>query len=189
MLQFLARSPPRTRISHLDRIVLDDGLSVIEFKPPSDRYLVVNRLPPVLSDAEALKKGLPHKGANSSLAPPLHRHFWQDETFHVVSGMAKFTVGSRREEILLLSADPNPTIIIPRRQLHTFCNASEETDLVVEFVLDPASRQTDEAYFSEQDPAHQLKFCPLSDSFAQEMSGAIVMTAAKQASHVVSSRL
>ncbi|KAL1861522.1 hypothetical protein Daus18300_008785 [Diaporthe australafricana] len=150
MLSFLARRVPRTNISHLDRITLDGGRSVAEFKPQPDRYLVVNHLPPAATPTEAALRGLPHKGANSSLAPPLHRHYWQEETFHVISGTARFTLGgsnardSRRREQL---AGAGEVVVIPRREAHTFCNASDEAALVVEFVLDPASRGTDEAYF------------------------------------------
>lgn len=149
MLAFLAKHPPKTKISHLDQLTLDGGRSAVEFKRPGDRYLVVNRLPPALSSAEAHKRRLPHKAANTSLAPPLHRHFWQNEYFHVLGGTAKFTIGSGQAQQERLVSAGEPVVTIPKRQLHTFCNASEEAELVVEFVLDPASRQTDEAYFSE----------------------------------------
>lgn len=146
MLSFLARRVPRTTTSHLDRIALDSGRSTAEFKPPGDRYLVVNRLPPAATPAEAARLGLPHAGANSSLAPPLHRHLWQDETFHVLSGTARFTLGGGAERL----ARAGEVVVVPRRAAHTFCNASGEHELVVEFVLEPGSRDTDEAYFREQ---------------------------------------
>lgn len=153
MLSFLAKHPPRTNISHLDSITLDGRRSAVVFKPPGDRYLVVNRLPPAVSAREAQRLGLPHPGANSSLAPPLHRHLWQDETFRVVRGTASFiTVAgrwARRGEEQRLLAGAGQVVVIPRRVAHAFCNASEEAELVVEFVLDPASRETDEAYFRE----------------------------------------
>ncbi|KAF3767333.1 hypothetical protein M406DRAFT_253352 [Cryphonectria parasitica EP155] len=144
MLSFLAKHPPRTKISHLDKFSLDGGRSLVEFKRPASRYLVINRLPPAASDAEARREGLSHNGANSSLAPPLHKHFWQEETFHVMSGTARFTLGTNRAERLAAAGE---VVVVPRREIHTFCNASEETGLVVEFVLDPVSRGTDEAYF------------------------------------------
>lgn len=144
MLSFLAKHPPRSKISHLSAVTLDGGRSAVQFKPPDDRYLVINRLPPALSPSDAQRKGLPHKGANSSLAPPLHRHLWQDETFHVISGTAKFTIGSLRQEQLVHAED---VIVVSRRELHTFCNASEENELVIEFALDPELRRTDECYF------------------------------------------
>lgn len=148
MLSFLARRVPRTAISHLDSVTLDSGRSTAEFKPPSDRYLVTNRLPPAASPQEAARLGLPHVGGNSSLAPPLHRHVWQDETFHVVSGTAKFTLGRGPGGTEKL-AGAGEVVVVPRRAAHTFCNASGDEELVVEFVLDPASRDTDEAYFRE----------------------------------------
>lgn len=144
MLSFLAHHPPRTRICHLDTILLDGGRSVVDFKPPIDRYLVVNRLPPAATAAEAQRLRLAHTGATSSLAPPLHRHCWQDETFHVIGGTARFTIGSQKE---VRFASAGEVVVILKRQLHTFCNASKDDELVVEFVLDPASRRTDEAYF------------------------------------------
>lgn len=150
MLSFLARRVPRTPISHLDSIALDSGRSTAEFRPPTHRYLVLNRLPQAVSDREAALLGLPHGGATSSLAPPLHRHLWQDETFHVLSGTARFTLGNggrgRSTETL---ASAGEVVVIPRRTAHTFCNASGQDGLVLEFVLDPASRDTDEAYFRE----------------------------------------
>lgn len=149
MFSFLARRVPRTTISHLDKITLDGGRSAAEFKPPSDRYLVTNRLPPTAPPAEAARLGLPHAGANSSLAPPPHRHLWQDETFHVISGTARFTLGGggrgRTEQL----AGAGEVVVVPRRAAHTFCNASGDEELVVEFVLEPASRDTDEAYLRE----------------------------------------
>lgn len=146
MLSFLAKRPPRSRICHLDTILLDDGRSVARFKPPGDRYLVINRLPPALSASEAHRQGLPHTGANSSLAPPLHRHLWQDESFHVIRGIAKFTIGSQRQVRLAVEGD---VVVIPRQQAHTFCNASQETDLVIEFALEPTHAHADAAYFRE----------------------------------------
>lgn len=148
MLSFLARRVPRKATSHLGRITLDGGLSTAEFKPPANRYLVTNRLPPAVSPQEAARLGLPHAGANSSLAPPLHRHLWQDETFHVVSGTAKFTFGREHGGTEKL-AGAGEVVVVPRRMAHTFCNASGEEELVVEFVLGPSSRDTDEAYFRE----------------------------------------
>lgn len=149
MFSFLARRVPRTTISHLDKITVDGGRSAAEFKPPADRYLVTNRLPPAAPPAEAARLGLPHGGANSSLAPPPHRHLWQDETFHVVSGTAGFTLGSggrgRTEQL----AGAGEVVVVPRRAAHTFCNAGGDEELVVEFVLEPASRDTDEAYLRE----------------------------------------
>lgn len=157
MLSFLVKKAPRTTSSHLNKILLDGGRSIAEFKPPTDRYLVINRLPPSAT-SEPHRRGLHphHPGVNSSsssssfstssLAPPLHQHFWQDETFHIIYGKAEFTIGKDRTKRL---ASAGEVVIIPRRVVHTFRNASEDSELVIEFVLDPASKGTDEAYFRE----------------------------------------
>jgi mannose-6-phosphate isomerase-like protein (cupin superfamily) len=142
MLSFLASKPPRTKIAHLNPIPLDDGRSSVEFKPPTDRYLVINRLPPAASDQDVAAKRVPNK-ANCSLAPPLHWHYYQEETFHVLEGTARFTIAGKVQ-----IASAGDVVVIPRQEIHTFCNASEETELVVEFVLDPSTRADDEAYFS-----------------------------------------
>lgn len=45
-------------------------------------------------------------------------------------------------------ATAGAVVVIPRREVHTFCNASAEEELVIEFVLDPiGGRGRDEAYF------------------------------------------
>lgn len=161
MLSFLAKHPPRSTTCGLNSIKLDNGRSIAEFKPPGDTYLVINRLPPALSPLAAPTQSLSHQGANSSLAPPLHRHLWQDETFHVISGTAKFTIG-RKRQIRLASA--GEVVVIPRREAHTFCNASEESELVIEFALQPTNPKTDEAYFRELSfvftPMHAISFIP-----------------------------
>lgn len=150
MLSFLAKHPPRSTTRGLTSINLDGGRSIAEFKPSGDTYLVINRLPPALSPLEAQNQGLANQGANSSLAPPLHRHLWQDETFHVISGTARFiTIGPFRRQRQVRLASAGDVVVIPRREAHTFCNASEETELVIEFALSPINPRTDEAYFRE----------------------------------------
>lgn len=167
MLSFLVKHPPRSQTAHHPELFLDDRLSRAWFKEkPRHRLRMVNRLPPALSASEfaRLKRDFqqpqnipshnllpspsappPHQGANSSLAPPLHRHWSQDETFLVLEGTAKFTLGRHGETRL---AGPGDTVVISRREAHTFCNVSEKEDLVIEFFLDPPSGQ-DEAYFRE----------------------------------------
>jgi mannose-6-phosphate isomerase-like protein (cupin superfamily) len=39
------------------------------------------------------------------------------------------------------------TMMIPMKTFHTFCNASPETELVIEFVLQPKWKDRDEAFF------------------------------------------
>jgi mannose-6-phosphate isomerase-like protein (cupin superfamily) len=143
MLSLLTRrSPPRTRICHLDRIYFDSGRSSIEFKSPSDRYLVINYWPPAATD-EAVRAGQVPSKANCALAPALHWHRYQDETFYVLEGTAKFFLEG--EERL---AGPGDVVTIPMQAFHTFCNASEKDEMVVEFLLEPTARERDEEFFS-----------------------------------------
>jgi mannose-6-phosphate isomerase-like protein (cupin superfamily) len=134
MLSFLAKHPPRTRVAHLDHIAYDDGQSTVAFKSPSDRYLVVNQLPP--SQASNPR--------NSALAPPLHWHAEQDETFHVLQGAARFETDGQ-----VTTAEQGQIVTVPRGRFHKFCNASGERPLVIEFALEPKMRDRDEAYFRE----------------------------------------
>jgi mannose-6-phosphate isomerase-like protein (cupin superfamily) len=134
MLSFLARPPPRTQVGHLDHITYDDGQSTVTYKSPSGRYLVVNRLPP--SSASDPR--------NSVLAPPLHWHARQHETFHVLRGAARFEMDGK-----VTTAEQGQIVSVPRGCFHKFGNASDERPLVIEFVLEPRMRGRDEAYFSE----------------------------------------
>jgi mannose-6-phosphate isomerase-like protein (cupin superfamily) len=140
MLSFLVKHPLRTRVAHLDQITYDDGRSTVTFKSPSDRYLVINQLPPDSSRSEAAAA----VSRNSVLAPPLHWHARQDETFHVLQGTAKFEKDGQ-----VTTVHHGQIISIPRGCFHRFCNASDERPLLIEFVLEPKMRDRDEAYFSE----------------------------------------
>jgi mannose-6-phosphate isomerase-like protein (cupin superfamily) len=126
----------------LDKIYFDDGRSSVEFKSPSDRFLVINYWPPAATD-EAVRTGQVPSKANCALAPALHWHRYQDETFHVLVGTAKFFFEG--EERL---ARPGDMLTIPKQTSHTFCNASETDELVVELVLEPSMREQDEEFFS-----------------------------------------
>lgn len=141
MFSFLTkcRQPPRTKAAHLNTLVFDEGRSTAEFKAPGDRFLVINRLPPATQ--------------TSSLAPPLHRHWYQEETFHVISGTAKFTL-SRQTTTRI--AKVGETVVIPKGEAHTFANASNTEELVIEFALDPPRVGRDETYFREW-PTYQHK--------------------------------
>lgn len=140
MLSFLTRHPPRTRVAHLQRILFDEGRSLIEFKPSSDRYLVINRLPPTQQSSADDNEPCP---PNCALAPPVHWHSAQDETFHVLEGQARFFVNGQAH-----TATPGEVVHIPQQVYHTFRNASESQDLLIEFMLEPQSRKRDEAFFS-----------------------------------------
>lgn len=144
MLSFLAKHPPRTRIAHLSKIPFDDGRSSIEFKAPSDRYLVINRIPPAsVQETSTDGNHTTPSPPNCALNPPLHWHSKQDEFFHVLEGKAAFFLGGRSE--IAVAGD---VVIIPEGQFHTFRNASQQDELVVEFVLEPQNRDRDEEFFS-----------------------------------------
>lgn len=146
MLSFLVKSrPPRSRTAHLRQLSFDGGRSTAEFKAPGDRFLVINRLPHAVVQGGTNSSS---PSSSSSLIPPLHRHWPQDETFHVLSGTAKFILGSNRKRVVKI-AKVGEEVVIPRREAHTFYNASENEDLVIEFVLDPPLGR-DEAYFRKQ---------------------------------------
>jgi len=146
MLSFLAKHPSRTRVAHLSKITFDDGRSSIEFKAPSNRYLVINRLPPASiqehpgNDNDSNPTPTP---PNCALNPPMHWHSKQDEFFHVLEGQATFYLGGRRK--VAVAGD---VVVIPGGQFHTFRNASHRDELVVEFVLEPRDRGRDEQFFS-----------------------------------------
>ncbi|KAJ5485474.1 hypothetical protein N7539_005462 [Penicillium diatomitis] len=123
MLSFLARHVPRNKTAHLNPIHFDAGRSSIEFKPPTDQYLVINRWPPASSTAN---KAI-------ALRPPLHWHRHQTETFHVLAGAAEFIYDGRT---VVKRADQ--TMPIPAGVVHTFCNASTTEELAVDFVLEPS---------------------------------------------------
>ena len=144
MLQLLRPMlPPRTTISHLTTIPLDNGRSLIRFyqadskSESNSKYLVFNQLPPAPTDNP--------DEANSSLCPPFHIHLYQDETFHVLEGTAKFlTVESSRPTqappsngITEQLASIGETVTIPKGQSHTFRNASTTSPLSLEFGFNP----------------------------------------------------
>ncbi|EPS29236.1 hypothetical protein PDE_04185 [Penicillium oxalicum 114-2] len=132
MLSFLAQRISRTITAHHNPLLFDAGRSTVEFKGPTDRYLVVNRWPPASDEANR----------SIALRPPLHWHRHQTETFHVLKGTAEFLCDGQKS---LRRA--GEVIIIPVGAVHTFCNASAEEELVVEFVLEPKWRERDEAFF------------------------------------------
>lgn len=155
MLRLLGpKLPSRTRRPSLNDIQLDHGRSRIIFNAnltcePSDGstqslYLVTNYLPPAPqppSDPE-----LP----NSSLCPPYHIHLEEDETFHVISGEAKFLYihhhpsiqssdqsVSTQDGITRHIVHSSEKLTIPRGQIHTFRNASSTRPLILEFGFSP----------------------------------------------------
>jgi len=148
--RFAPSLPPRVRLKDHTRLVLDHGCSEIVFRStllqnpskvdPTSRYLVENRLPP--APAPPSNVNMP----NSSLCPPFHIHLKEDETFHVISGTAKFLLLDQRRPyphddttttttagLTTRLATPGTTLTIPRGQSHTFRNASTTQPLHIEF--------------------------------------------------------
>jgi mannose-6-phosphate isomerase-like protein (cupin superfamily) len=138
MLSFLATHPRRTKIAHLNTISFDDGASSIEFKSPSDRYLVINKWPPAGSEEETVPGQ-----AKCALSPPPHWHYFQKETFHMLKGTGKFMLEGK-----LIQAKAGELVTIPPGAFHTFCNNSMTEGMEVEFTLEPGTRERDEAFFS-----------------------------------------
>lgn len=130
MLSVLAKQPPRTCNAHNSSIYFDEGHSSISFTNPPSRYLVTNHWPP-----------LP-KGAICALQPPLHWHRFQDEIFHVLAGTARFTIDGKGR-----LARAGDVVNVPKRAVHTFTNASETEEMIVEFILEPSRRDRDETFF------------------------------------------
>jgi len=58
--------------------------------------------------------------------PPQHRHASHDESFYVVSGSARFTVGETNYD-----AVAGPFVMIPPGAPHTFSNPSDETTVLL----------------------------------------------------------
>ena len=135
------KSTKRSQVAALDTIFFDDGRSSITFKSPSDEYLVINHLPPASSDESGKYPII--RAPNCALDPPLHWHYNQVEIFHVLEGKVYFYLDDQ-----VKSASVGDFVTIPRQAFHTFRNASKESDLVIEFVLDPRNRERDEAFFS-----------------------------------------
>jgi mannose-6-phosphate isomerase-like protein (cupin superfamily) len=139
MLSFLAVHPKRTKVAQLSTISLDDGASSIEFKGPSDRYLVVHRWPPAPSQEQTVPGH-----AKVALSPPPHWHYYQNETFHVLSGTGNFMLEGK-----VTSAKAGEIVNIPAGAYHTFCNASTNERFEVEFILEPSTCRRDENFFRE----------------------------------------
>ena len=66
----------------------------------------------------------------------------------MLKGSAKFTLDGKER-----TAKVGEVVEIAKRQFHTFGNASTAEELEIEFTLNPASPETDEAYFRESQVA------------------------------------
>lgn len=58
--------------------------------------------------------------APGSVGPPQHVHRQHDETFHVVSGVVRFTCGDE-----VIDAGPGTTVVAPIGVPHTFANPGD----------------------------------------------------------------
>lgn len=157
MLRWLTpKLPPRSVRRDYTDIILDNGRSRIVFnsqvlasRPPTSArttrspHIVENHLPPAPSSPSDFNT------PNSSLCPPFHIHLKEDETFHVISGTAKFLLLDQRRSppndattttqagLTTHLAAPGTTLTIPRGQIHTFRNASTTQPLHIEFGFSP----------------------------------------------------
>lgn len=152
--------------------MLDNGCSEIVFRStllqnpskvdPTSSYLVENRLPPAPAPPSNVNT------PNSSLCPPFHIHLKEDETFHVISGTAKFLLLDQRRPypnndttttttagLTTHLATPGTTLTIPRGQIHTFRNASTTQPLHISFGFSqPATTSSNP---SPQPPVHSAE--------------------------------
>jgi mannose-6-phosphate isomerase-like protein (cupin superfamily) len=101
-------------------IVAPDGGEVIELGPARVRILEDGS-----TTAHRLGIGeitlAPH-----SDGPPQHRHAQHDEGFYVVSGTARFTVGSAVHD-----ASPGTLVMVPPGVPHTFANPGNQPVVMV----------------------------------------------------------
>jgi mannose-6-phosphate isomerase-like protein (cupin superfamily) len=118
---------------------LDGETTTFSFHDPTDRYVVTCKAPP----ASSLEDTVPEK-TTFIFAPKPHWHRTQVEEFHLVKGAANFTI-----EDEAIHVKEGGVITIQPGQYHTFCNASTEEEMEIEFVLEPETRLRDENYFSE----------------------------------------
>jgi mannose-6-phosphate isomerase-like protein (cupin superfamily) len=81
-----------------------------------------------------------HPMPSRALAAPLHRHSREDEYSFILEGRGGALLGAE-----VVYGDPGDLIFKPRRQWHTFWNASSEPARILE-VISPAGF---EGYFAE----------------------------------------
>ena len=101
-------------------IVTPDGGEVIALGPASVRILEDGS-----TTAHRLGIGEVTVAPHSD-GPPQHRHARHDEGFYVVSGTARFTVGSTVHD-----AAPGTLVMVPPGVPHTFANPGDEPLVMV----------------------------------------------------------
>ena len=92
-------------------LVTDDQAELIWFIGE----LLVVRMPGALTgEQHALVEHVSQRG----VAPPWHRHFYDDETFHVLDGEVALWCGDPSRPVM--HAGPGDTAFLPRQVPHTF---------------------------------------------------------------------
>ncbi|KXS93906.1 hypothetical protein AC578_2248 [Pseudocercospora eumusae] len=162
MLSFMRHTLTRSNTSHLETLAFDNGRSSAWFKhdassPTTQPVIAVNRLPACLPGDEVLAvttttttTSAGPGTANSALAPPLHYHHTQAETFLIKAGHAAFYTYHPPSSGVwgiwapfssyvckVEVAGPEQSVLIPKGVVHTFRNASSDSELELEFVLSP----------------------------------------------------
>ena len=139
MFTFLrGQDPPRTTNASNNPIIYDDGRSSVTFQAPGSQYIMTHRIPPT-----TIEHGI------SIVAPPLHYHIYQDEYFHVQSGIGNFYRGFDKTPFAVLSGSPGAqsAASVQAGQFHKFENASQTTDLVVDIHLTPETYENEQRFF------------------------------------------
>lgn len=128
MLSFLRSQPPRTKQSHLQTIITENGRSRVEFfsTDPTSTYAMRSTIPP----------------GQTIHTPPYHWHKYQVETFFVESGIFLATIEGKEHAVTA-----GNTYTVQSGVYHSFSNGSSDSDLVVWVGLDPQERERDEAFF------------------------------------------
>lgn len=146
MFKSFASHPARTTVADLPSVGynLEGATTTFSFHDPNDRYVVTCRTPPAVSTEQTD----PQK-CQFIFAPKPHWHRNQEEEFHLVRGSANFWIDGKQ-----IHVKEGGTLTIYPGQFHTFCNASTEEEMEIEFVLEPETRLRDENYFSTFSSIH-----------------------------------
>jgi mannose-6-phosphate isomerase-like protein (cupin superfamily) len=130
--------PVRTNNATNNPIVYENGISSVTFRPEGSDYVMTHRIPP-----DSKENGI------SIITPPFHYHIYQDEFFHVQSGIGNFYRGIDPKPFAVLSGEPGAqsTATVNAGRYHRFENASETDDLVVDIHLTPESYENEQRFF------------------------------------------
>lgn len=139
MFSFLrAQGPPRTNNAANNPIIYDQGRSSVTFRGPDNEYIMTHRIAPTTATHGV-----------SIVAPPHHYHVYQNEYFHVQSGIGNFYRGFDKTPFAILSGTEGSqkTASVKAGQFHRFENASQTEDLVVDIHLAPGTYEGEERFF------------------------------------------